>query len=294
MNRLLRSDFLPTTNWLGWRRWVVLGIGITGIYLLGMIRLATDAELAFASLALFPVLIITWLGGRWSGWFMAVTAAFMWTVTDIFSDRVFSSQWIPWLNGLVRFITYAIVVILVAAVRLLLERERELATQDALTGLLNRRALLLAGASEVERARRYQNQLAVVFLDLDNFKSLNDTRGHDVGDQALKTTGKAMLAATRNSDHVSRLGGDEFVVVFPKVGFEAAVAAGHKIFESVNEALNKYPPVRASVGVAWFGNIDQEFPSMLKAADELMFEVKAGGKNNILARECSETARAAD
>ncbi len=294
MNRLLRSDFLPTTIWLGWRRWVVLGIGITGIYLLGLIRLATDAELAFASLALLPVLIITWLGGRWSGWFMASAAAFMWTVADIFSQREFSSQWIPWLNGLVRFITYAIVVILVEAVRLLLERERELATQDALTGLLNRRSLLLAGASEVERARRYQSQLAVVFLDLDNFKSLNDTRGHDVGDEALKTTGKALLGATRNSDYVSRLGGDEFVVVFPEVGFEAAAAAGQKIFESVNTALNAYPPVRASVGVAWFGNVDQEFPSMLKAADELMFEVKAGGKNNMLARKCSETERAAD
>lgn len=294
MNRLLRSDFLPTTIWLGWRRWVVLGIGITGIYLLGLIRLATDSELAFASLALFPVLIITWLGGRWSGLFMASAAAFMWTVTDIFSERAFSSQWIPWLNGLVRFITYAIVVILVAAVRFLLEREREHATQDALTGLLNRRALLLAGASEVERARRYQSQLAVVFLDLDNFKSLNDIRGHDVGDQALRTTGKAMMEATRNSDYVSRLGGDEFVVVFPEVGFEAAAAAGHKIFEYVNAALNDYPPVQASVGVAWFGNVDQEFPSMLRAADELMFEVKAAGKNNIIVRTCSAMAGAAE
>lgn len=163
MNRFLRVDLLPTTIWLGWRRWVALGIGITGIYLLGLIRLATDAELAFASLALFPVLIITWLGGRWSGLFMAVAAAFMWTGADIYSEREFSSQWIPWLNRLVRFITYALLVILVATVRLLLERERERATRDALTGLLNRRGLLLAGASEVERARRYQSQLAVVF-----------------------------------------------------------------------------------------------------------------------------------
>lgn len=287
MNRLLRSDFLPTTIWLGWRRWVLLGIGITGIYLLGLIRLATDAELAFASLALFPVLISSWLGGRWSGWLMASAAAFMWTVADIFSERVFSSQWIPWLNGLVRFTTYAVVVILVEAVRHLLEREREHATRDALTGLLNRRALLLAGASEVERARRYQSPLTVVFLDLDYFKSLNDTRGHDVGDLALKETGKALLEATRNSDYVSRLGGDEFVVVFPEVGFEAAAAAGHKIFESVNVALHAYPPVRASVGVAWFGDVNQGFPSMLKAADELMFEVKAGGKNDIFIRNCS-------
>lgn len=98
-----------------------------------------------------------------------------------------------------------------------------------------------------------------------------------------------MLAATRNSDHVSRLGGDEFVVLFPEIGFDAAAAAGSKIFESVNAALNAYPPVRASVGVAWFEVANQEFPSMLKAADELMFEVKAGGKNNILARKCSET-----
>lgn len=289
MKRLFRSDFLVPTFWSGWRRWVVLGICISFIYLLGEIRSATDAELTFASLALLPVLVIAWIGGRWPGLSMAVIAAAMWSVADIHSGRMFSSQWIPWANGLVRFLTYALVVILAAEVRFLLEREREHATQDELTGLLNRRAFLRAGISEVERARRYRSQLAVVFLDLDNFKRLNDARGHQVGDQALKTAGNALLGATRKNDHVSRLGGDEFAVVFPEIGFDAAVAAGNKIFDSVNMSLNAYPPARVSVGVAWFQDVDQEFSTMLKAADELMYAVKAAGKNNILAKSYPNT-----
>lgn len=150
------------------------------------------------------------------------------------AGRQFSVSWIPWANAATHFITYGLVTILAAQVSLQLKRERELATTDALTGLQNRRAFLDVGESKIERLKRYARPLSVVFLDLDNFKQLNDTKGHDAGDAALQVTAKALLGALRTSDRVARLGGDEFAILLPEVGYDEAVEAGRKIFVAVN------------------------------------------------------------
>lgn len=185
--------------------------------------------------------------------------------------------------------TYSLVALLAAQARLQFERERQNATQDALTGLQNRRAFLEIGASEVERSKRYAHPLAVVFLDLDDFKQLNDTKGHDAGDVALRATAGALLGALRSVDRVARLGGDEFAVLLPEIRYDAAVEAGRKISIAVNNALGDFPPVRASIGVAWFEEVDRAFPAMLKAADELMYEAKESGKHDTRLRRFAAT-----
>jgi diguanylate cyclase (GGDEF)-like protein len=289
MKRFARSELLVATFWTGWRRLVVYATCITSIFFLGGLRSSTDAELAFASLAMLPVLIIAWLGGRWPGLSMALLAAAMWSAADIHAERQFSAPWIPWLNGMVRFLTYGLVVLLTAQVRLQYARERQHATRDPLTGLLNRRAFLVAGDTEVERARRYEGPFTVIFMDLDCFKVLNDTKGHAMGDEALQATATALVGATRNTDLVARMGGDEFAIVFPEIDFEAAVSAANKLFNAVSCALEKYPPVSVSVGVAWFQVADQTFLTMLRIADDLMYIVKADGKSKVLSRRFPES-----
>lgn len=258
--------------------------GVVSILLLGALRIVTDAEYTFASLALLPVMAVAWIGGGLSGVLLAALATAMWVAADLATDQQFSAPWIPWANALTRFMTYALVAILVARVRLQLQREHLRATQDALTGLRNRRAFLEVGVAEVERSRRYAHSMAVIFLDLDDFKQLNDSRGHDTGDAALRATASALLNALRTSDRIARLGGDEFAVILPETTEAAAAQVGQKIADTVNNALGAYPPVKASIGIAWFERIDQAFPEMLKAADELMYEVKQGGKNNLRMR----------
>ncbi len=213
----------------------------------------------------------------------------MWAVSDMTPGRQFSAPWIPWANAVTRLMTYSLVALLVAQVRLQFEREHELATSDTLTRLLNRRAFLEAGAFEVNRSKRYGHPLAVVFLDLDDFKQLNDTKGHDAGDAALTATAGALLGALRSSDLVARLGGDEFAVLLPEIGYDAAIEAGRKIAIAVNNALRDFPPVRGSIGVAWFGDAQRTFPVMLRAADELMYEVKESGKGNMRSRRFAAT-----
>lgn len=137
------------------------------------------------------------------------------------------------------------------------------------------------GALEVERSRRYSRSLAVVFIDLDNFKQLNDTKGHDTGDQALKAVVKALRGGLRSTDQVARLGGDEFAALLPEVGNDEAMQTLHKVFAEMNHSLKPFSPVATSVGMVWFETADRSFAEMLQAADELMYQVKASGKGNI-------------
>lgn len=284
MKKLRRLDFLFGAFWTPWRRagaWVAC---VAAIVLLGALRTATDVEFAIASVALLPVIVIAWIEGKWKGLLLAFCATAMWVAADMDSDRQFSAVWIPWANAVTRLMTYGLMAFLVAKIRQQLESEHDHATHDALTGLQNRHAFLEAGAAEVERAKRYPNPLTVIFLDLDDFKQLNDSMGHDAGDAALRRTAKALLGALRSSDRVARLGGDEFAILLPQTGYDAAVEAGRKIFDVVNAALKDFPPVKASLGVAWFGKADRLFPAMLKAADDLMYEVKEGGKHDVRSR----------
>ena len=121
------------------------------ILVLGLIRKATDAEFAFASLALVPVLFTAWISGKWGGLLTAALAAGMWAVGDIASERQFEALWIPWANAITRMVTYSLVALLAAQVRFHFEKEHEHATRDALTGLLNRRAFLDSHFAERDR-----------------------------------------------------------------------------------------------------------------------------------------------
>jgi diguanylate cyclase (GGDEF)-like protein len=282
--KFLIYKLLYGANWIGWFRLFIWLMCLGTILLLGAFRSATDAQYAIFSLALFPVLIIAWLGGKKNGLIMAFLATTMWIFADFASGKQFSAPWIIWANAATHLLTYALVVILASQVHQQINKLHRYATHDVLTGLSNRRAFLEAGAFEVERSRRYSRPLTFVFMDLDDFKRLNDTRGHDAGDEALQATTRALLRAMRSTDLVARLGGDEFAFLLPEIGYDEAIEAGHKIFLAVNDALKKFSPVTASIGVAWFGEVDRTFAEMLKASDELMYEVKASGKNNIIFR----------
>lgn len=259
-------------------------VAVTAIFSLGTIRAATGAEFAFASLGLLPVLLIAWVTGRTAGFFAAALATATWIAGDIVSERHFSSSWIPWANGLTRLAIYCIVVGLAVQVRGQLSRERDRAMRDQLTGLVNRHALLETGLHEVERSRRYGRPLALVFIDLDNFKSLNDRDGHASGDAALRAASQALQATSRSTDTLARWGGDEFVVLLPEVDRDSAALTGRRLLDALREALEPFPGTSASVGVAWFEHAEEPFSALLDAADETMYLAKQQGKNTVCVR----------
>lgn len=260
-------------------------LNVAVLALLGSLRLATEAEYYFAALAVLPVMATAWIYGRIDGLALAFVAAATWLIADMALGA--GAGWLSWANALTRFVTYALVAELVAEVRVLLARERDEAMHDGLTGLLNRRAFLELGGVESVRSRRYEHSLAIVFIDLDSFKQLNDTRGHLAGDAALQATAHALHSKLRLSDSVARLGGDEFAIVLPEIDYEAAVDAGRKISRAIGAALAEFPPVTASVGVAWFDRACPRFDAMVAAADDLMYEAKRKGKGDFVARRLS-------
>lgn len=157
------------------------------------------------------------------------------------------------------------------------------ATRDALTGLPNRSLLRSLMHEVVVRASGSGSGCAFLFVDLDGFKAVNDTHGHDVGDELLKDAARRLRAALRASDEVGRLGGDEFVVLLGDIVGEAeAGAVAAKIVAALSEPFvigDVVASVSASVGMATFPQDGTTAESLLKVADEAMYEAKNSGKN---------------
>ena len=267
------------------RLWPAVWAGaITMLVTLFLIRVASGAEMAFASLALLPVIWSAWTLGRAPGWVIALLAAATWIAGDLASGREFSRSWVPWANGLVHGLMYAMVSTLAAELRELLRREHDRAIRDELTGLLNRRQFLEAGDREVERSARHHRSVTVLFLDLDRFKQLNDTQGHVAGDRALRAVAGALQKSARTTDLVARLGGDEFVVLLPESNPDARNQTAKRLAKAANSALKAFPGLSVSVGVAHFECPAPPVAAMLQTADALMYLAKQTGGSSVVAR----------
>lgn len=247
----------------------------------GLLRVHTQAQFTFASLMLLPVLANTWLLGRVGGWTSAILAALMWGYADHASADANEAAWIPGLNAFVHLINYGIVVELVHKVQELLQREANNARVDRLTGLLNRRGFMEAFEDQAKLAHRLEASFSIAFIDLDRFKRLNDTRGHKEGDTALKTVGATLLKSARSTDVIGRLGGDEFcVLAFSRSANDAEIEAS-RLHAQLTQALLKFAPVGASIGVAFFDKTNLTAAEMIQRADEIMYAVKEAGKGNV-------------
>ena len=164
------------------------------------------------------------------------------------------------------------------------EHVRHLAFHDALTDLPNRTLLLERLDRQIAMSTREHRELAVMFLDLDGFKPVNDTLGHEVGDDVLKVVAQRLLTVVRQTDTVARLGGDEFVIILdnPMNRDEVAHIAS-RILATVNEPMSlrgKTAQVGTSIGIAMFP-ADGETPAdLIKNADTAMYAAKVAGKKN--------------
>lgn len=170
------------------------------------------------------------------------------------------------------------------------EKIHQLAFYDALTGLPNRRLLMDRLHQSLAVSARSGQYGAVMFLDVDHLKTLNDTKGHDVGDMLLVEVAKRLQGCVRDVDTVARLGGDEFVVVLVALGstdVEAATAAG-LVAEKIRTALNQPYQLQeyehrttASVGISMFYGNRQSVHDLLKCADKAMYQAKMAGRDAI-------------
>ena len=155
--------------------------------------------------------------------------------------------------------------------------------RDGLTGLYNRRALEELAPKEMARAQRHNDDLAILLIDIDGFKKINDTYGHQVGDSVLRKTAKLILDATRKEDISFRYGGEEFLVILPATSLEQAAIAASKLrrmIEKANLLPSHVDVCTASFGAAQF-NLNDGWEKMLDRADKALYKAKDNGRNTV-------------
>ena len=242
----------------------------------------TIHEIDLSIFYLLPVGLAAWrLGIVWgrSAAFLAVAS---WGVADWLDDYVYKLPWgVYWasVNHAVFFLAVAEVT---GRLRLAYEMIERSAFCDALTGLYNRRAFFTMAEKELQHSRRYGHPLTVCYIDVDHFKRVNDTRGHEAGDQLLCEIAAALTELVRQSDIVARLGGDEFALLLPETD---RVAQG--VLERLRERLQQRMdtagwPVTFSVGAVTCQQSPRSIDDLVQYADALMYQVKHQGKNKLL------------
>jgi diguanylate cyclase (GGDEF)-like protein len=176
------------------------------------------------------------------------------------------------------------------------ERMRELkrqASQDSLTGLKNRRRFEEDLRAELARSRRYKVPGALLMLDLDHFKQVNDTLGHPAGDRVIADIAGVLRGRTRETDVLARLGGDEFAVVLPRCDLEEAQSVAAEIATAIRErdGDEEIPRITASIGIAPFGpHTPATFETVLAKADAAMYAAKGSGRDSVCTLDFGEDA----
>ena len=169
----------------------------------------------------------------------------------------------------------------------MMKRLEELATRDGLTGLLNKRAMLDAARDKLAAASRFSRMLSVLVVDIDFFKKVNDTYGHDQGDVVLKGLGGILRKTKRATDAVARFGGEEFVIMCEETDADGAMLLAERIREELQRATFPTPKgelhVTCSIGIATYPDAGTDWETLFKAADDALYQAKRSGRNRCCA-----------
>jgi diguanylate cyclase (GGDEF)-like protein len=182
----------------------------------------------------------------------------------------------------------AVVVLIARFARHNILEAEQLSTTDPLTRLSNRRALEFAIDAESTRQRRYGGIYSLVLIDLDGFKSVNDTQGHAAGDNALILLAEILRSNTRKSDMIFRIGGDEFVVLMPNTGVADAASLCDSFCTTIaRQMLQASFPITASIGFTTVEQAPEPSVDVLTIADRAMYEAKSTGKSRVVRGQIS-------
>ena len=207
------QNFLETLENKSPLSWTVTGILFIG--LLGILDYATGNELTLSLFYLIPIVLVTGEVNRKTGLFMSFLGGLMLLGAEIAAGQTYSHPIFYLLNTLVRTSFYIVVVYLVAELQKSRREEQLAARTDFITGAVNARYFNELLQMEISRIRRYPHPITLVYVDVDNFKLVNDLFGHKMGDEVLRCIATELRSQLRKTDTVARLGGDEFVMLCP-------------------------------------------------------------------------------
>jgi diguanylate cyclase (GGDEF)-like protein len=260
----------------------VIAVGFALIGVVGVLDFLTGYEFAFSLFYLIPISLVTWLTGRRLGIVASLVSTLVWLISDVAAGNSYSHPLIYAWNTLMGFGFFVIVALLLSTLKSALEHEKELARTDSLTGAVNSRVFYDSLQTEINRSQRYKNPFTIAYIDLDNFKTVNDEFGHTTGDQVLRFVVDQVRKHLRKTDVVARLGGDEFALLLPETNQESAQVVLSKLQHDILAGMQQSNwPVTLSIGVLTCIDAPSEAEEVIRMVDDLMYSVKRNSKNGI-------------
>lgn len=270
-------------------RWAAILVGLLFIAAVGFFDIITGPDYSFSLFYLVGVVFTAWYAGRKPAIFMAGIGTVIWLIATLagrkYSEYPLSLFW----NDLAELGLFIFAAFIISTLKELLARAEEYSRTDHLTGIANRRRFYEQAEEEIRRVRRYRDPFTLLYIDIDNFKTVNDTLGHNEGDRLLLSVASTMRIIFRESDTVARLGGDEFGLILPKTGEQEAVTVAGKMRAALKAIVEEKWPVTFSIGMITYREAPASTDEMVLAADHLMYEVKSTGKNEIRHRVVPES-----
>jgi diguanylate cyclase (GGDEF)-like protein len=261
-------------------RSVVLLLGLASLFGIAIADYLSSLPLMeFPVLYIIPISFFTWFAGRRWAMLVAIGSSAWILATNL---RSYGISAVAYWNALILLGLYVGCVMILGELRSLYLRERDLSRLDALTQLPNRRAFFEFCEIEASRARRYRHPLTLVFLDVDEFKQINDRFGHMSGDQVLRRTGLVIQSCLRKTDLASRMGGDEFAILLPETNQQGALPILERLQAELRSAIpGEERQVTFSIGAVTFGTPPENVDEMIRIADQEMYRAKHEGKNRM-------------
>ncbi|MDD2309439.1 MAG: GGDEF domain-containing protein [Desulfuromonadaceae bacterium] len=252
-------------------------IGLVCAVLIGVVDYLSSNEYMVSFFYLLPIAFVTWFAGKKAGIINSLICAVIWTINSHGSSLI-ALTW-NMVSTLGIFCTMAITL---SSIHQLFETKDSLSRTDPLTGVMNIRAFSGLVEYEILHLQRRGCPFSIAYLDLDNFKKVNDCHGHKKGNELLKAVVICLAQSLRRTDVVARVGGDEFTIFLPETGPAAVKLVMQKVREQLIEtARNQNLTTTFSIGVLTCTHGSCNFDEIISIADKLMYEVKVSGKNNI-------------
>lgn len=269
---VLRLEQLPLA--------VVLAIGLALVAVITAVDALADSGVAYDELYLLPIVSVAWLmRSTAAGLAMAALAAAL-RLGNSLAESVSVPLSIS--EAAIHLLLYAGIVFLLGLVRRDRDLQEELAVTDSLTGVSNARFLRAAAVTELERSRRYGHALSLMYIDIDDFKAVNDNFGHREGDRVLQRVASITGQSVRSIDVLARMGGDEFVVLMPETESREARETAERLTLALEDAtLPDGTALTCSVGVATYREPPRTVEDLLAGGDAAMYGAKAAGKNRV-------------
>ena len=268
---------------------VTVAAGALLLASVGVLDSFTGFEVRLAVLYYVPVALLAWRFPRRGFVWAAVVATGTWVGANLLGPAAPDSLSLWLWNTIAMLVPFLFVGLVLAQLRSRFDELLVMAVRDPLTGLLNRRGFEHALEREHTRARLLTRPLTLVYLDVDDFKAVNDALGHAAGDELLKLVADVLRHCTTGMDALGRLGGDEFAMLLPELPAQRAAAIAEAVLTGACKTSEDWGrAVTLSVGAATFDPVPARPEAVIRAADELMYEAKRNGKGRVAARLFAE------